>query len=79
LGQRLPFLLEARQQAVRIQAGADDLERHAALYRLGLIAYEDNAHTPFAQLLAQLVTAGEDLARLDSRPTGRHRLRLGRG
>ena len=66
-GQRLPLLLEAREQAVRVQAGADDLEGHAALHRLDLIGDEDDAHAAFAELLAQLVAAGEDLARLDGR------------
>ena len=59
---RLPLLLEPGQQAAGIDAGADDLERDPALDRLGLVGDVDGAHAALAELLAQLVAAGENAA-----------------
>ena len=46
--------------ARRVEAAADHLERHPPLHRLGLVGDPDLAHAALAELLAQLVPAGED-------------------
>ena len=48
-----------------VHARLDELERHAAADRLGLLGDPDGAHAPFADLLQQLVAAGDDRARLE--------------
>src|SRR5262245_3461472 len=60
--QSLALLLEAGEHSSRIGAGANHLERHAALHRFSLVSDKDNAHSAFAQLLAKLKPPGEHLA-----------------
>ena len=63
-GEGLPLGVEPREDLARIHARLDELEGHAALDRLGLLGDPDGPHATFADLLQQLVTAGDD----DSRP-----------
>ena len=57
----LPFRLEARQNGLRLPAlDADQLDRHAPLDRFRLVGHPDRAHASFADLLQQLVSAGND-------------------
>ncbi len=63
--QRLPLGLEAGDHLPRVHPRLDDLQRHPALDRLGLLGHVDDAHAPFANLLEQLVRA-DRIARLFS-------------
>ena len=56
-GQRLPLGLEAGDHLPTVHARLDDLERDLALDRPGLLGHEDDTHSPFADLLQQLVGA----------------------
>ena len=58
--QGLPLGLEPGQDGPRVHARLDQLERHLPLDRLGLLGEVDAAHAPFADLLAELVPAGDD-------------------
>ena len=55
--QGLPLGLEPGDHLLGVHARLDDLERHAAADRLGLLGDIDDAHAPFADLLQQLVAA----------------------
>ena len=55
--QRLPLLLEARDDLLRVHAELDDLQRHAPPHRLLLLGHPDDAEAAFADLLEQLVIA----------------------
>jgi hypothetical protein len=68
--ERLPLLVETGEHARGIQAGADHLEGDAALHVLDLVGDPDLTHTAFAQLLAQLETAGEYATGSDGRWLG---------
>ena len=61
-GQGLPLRLEPGQDGPRVHARLDQLERHLPLDRLRLLGEVDGAHAPFADLLAELVPAGDDAA-----------------
>jgi hypothetical protein len=56
-GQRLPLGLEARDDALRIHAQLDDLERHLPPHRLRLFGQINDPATAFADLLKQCVAA----------------------
>ena len=58
--QGLPFLLEPRQHGPGIHAGLDELQRHLALDRLGLLGDPDLAHPAFADLLLKHVATGDE-------------------
>ena len=60
--QRLPLGLETRQHLPAIHPGLDELQRHSASDRLGLLGHPDRAHAPFADLLQQLVSTGDGRA-----------------
>ena len=84
-GQGLPLGLEAGEHLLRVHARLDDLQRHQALDRLGLLGHPDRAHAAFADLLQQLVRADDGAGPLadglvDGRPGraggGRRRTRL---
>ena len=53
--QRLPLLLEARDDLLRIHPHLDDLQRHAPPHRLLLLRHPHRAEAALADLLAQLV------------------------
>ena len=55
--------------------GLDELEGDAALDRLGLLGHPDRAHAAFAELLQQLVPAGEDRRRRRSAAAAEGRTR----
>ena len=57
--QRLPLGLEAGDDLRGVHAGLDDLQRHLAADRLGLLGHVDDAHAAFADLLQQLVGADD--------------------
>ncbi len=65
--QRLPLLLEALQHGLRVHAGLDQLQRHLALDRLGLLGDPDLAHAPFADFFLERVTPRDDDAGLGLR------------
>ena len=69
-GQGLPLLLEARQHGLAVHASLDQLQRHLALDRLGLLGDPDFAHAALADLLDEAVAAGDDHAGLDLRVIG---------
>ena len=54
-GQRLPLLLEAGDDFLRVHAHLDDLQRDAAFHRLHLIRHPDGAEASLAQWLQELV------------------------
>jgi hypothetical protein len=53
--QRLPFGLEARDHRLACHAGPDQLDRHRAMHRRGLLAAPDFGHAAFADFLQQPV------------------------
>ena len=53
--QSLPFGLETGDHVAAVHARFDDLERHLAADRLLLFGNKHQSHTPFANLLHQLV------------------------
>jgi hypothetical protein len=53
--QRLPLGLKAGDDLPSVHAGLDDLQRHAAADRLGLLGHENDAKAPFSDLLEELV------------------------
>ena len=60
----------------RVHARLDDLQRDAALDRLGLLGHVDDAHAAFADLLQQLVGADLRAGLFASRGRRSHRARL---
>ena len=74
--QRLPLGLEAGDHLLGVHARLDDLQRDPAADRLGLLGDIDDAHSPFADLLQQLVGADEGAGLLRWR-SGRWWRRLG--
>ena len=54
-GQRLPLCLESRNDLPRVHARLNDFQRDAAENGRLLIGHVDDAHSPFADLLQQLV------------------------
>ena len=58
-GQGLPLLFEALEHGLGVHARLDQLERHLALDRLGLLGDPDVAHAAFADLLDERVPAGD--------------------
>ncbi len=58
--QGLALRLEAGQNAARVHAPLDQLQRHLAADRAKLLGHEDGAHPPLADLLAELVAVGDD-------------------
>ena len=67
--QGLPLGLEPGDHLLGVHARLDDLQRDAAADRLGLLGDIDDAHSPFADLLQQLVAADEGAG--DVRGAGR--------
>ena len=63
--QRLPLGLEPGQHLLRVHPRLDDLERDEPLDRLGLLGQLDHAHAPLADLLDELVLAGDDVPGVD--------------
>ena len=57
--QGLPLGLEPGDHLLGVHARLDDLQRDAAADRLGLLGDKDDSHSPFANLLQQLVAADE--------------------
>ena len=53
--QRLPLGLEPGDDLRRVHARLDDLQRHAAAERVGLLGQPDLAHAAFADPLEQTV------------------------
>ena len=73
--QRLPLLLKARDDLLRIHAHLDDLQRHAPPHRLLLIRHPHHAEATFADLLvpAPICATGFDRAnRIVARQTPPH-------
>ena len=56
-GQRLAFRTEAGQDLAAVHAGLDELQRHRAPHRLGLLGHVDRAHPTLADRLEELVGA----------------------
>ena len=65
--QRLAFGLEASQDGARIHSGLDQLECDLAANGGRLLGRPDRPHAPLADLLEQLVAAGDDGAGLFAR------------
>ena len=74
--QRLPLLLETRDDFARVHPQLDDLQRHRAPHRLLLLRHPDHAEAALADLLAQLVGA-DPLARFLRLEPRQFRLDLG--
>ncbi len=77
-GESLPLGLEPRDDLLRIHARLDDLERHLATHGLRLLGQVDDAHSPFADHLRELVGAddraeGSPLAAVLGSKTGEYR------
>ena len=63
-GDGLPFGLEPGKDRRRVAAlDADQFDRDPALDRFGLVGHPDGAHSAFADLLKELVLAGDDSPR----------------
>jgi hypothetical protein len=60
-GEGLALGREAPHHLLRVHARLDDLERHAAADRLGLLGHPDGAHAALAELLQELVRADLDV------------------
>jgi hypothetical protein len=56
--ERLPLRVEARQNALGVHAGLDELERDLPLDRLGLLGEVNRAHATFADHIDELVSPG---------------------
>src|SRR5262245_25812787 len=67
-GQGLALGLEAGDDLLRVHPGLDELERHHALDRLGLLSHPHRAHAPFADLLDELVRAEDGAGSFHCRP-----------
>ena len=78
-GQCLPLGVEPGQDHARVHADLDQLERHLAVDRLGLLGPVDGAHAPLAEDFQQRVPPGDDLPRDESKRTVRRRLARERG
>src|SRR5262249_524943 len=63
-GQGLPLRLEASNNLARIQPALEQLQSDPAANGLRLLSDEDNAKTPFTDLLKQLVRPNEGTGRL---------------